>query len=387
MVGPGAVPRGLAPEQGALLGVALAFHRAPLIARGGEFVSRFVRWRAQAASPASTRTEEEPPVRAAPPSSSSRPDPDAGPGPPVPVEAAPPPPAPPQAVRAAAGDGGRGDGASATWEAAAGASPPAAAGELPESGPLAAGPPPGERPAGAPRGPGDGSPGVDRPSPAEVERREPPPRLVPPPVEAVETMSGACGVFYLVNAVRALGFFPALDEHFRLPPVVGGWGWIELLARALLTPRAAGLAHDPVWRVLAGLDGRGPDEPAGHGFIAPGAETLPGAWAALLPDTGAARPAPPPPLGLDPPPPLRRFLGLVVPFVRLRLEAALRAAGAEDGLETALFRRVGLIQATRAHVEVRMELDQASLPVRLAGLDANPGWVPELARVVTFHYA
>jgi hypothetical protein len=26
------------------------------------------------------------------------------------------------------------------------------------------------------------------------------------------------------------------------------------------------------------------------------------------------------------------------------------------------------------------------LPVRLAGLDINPGWVPWLGRVVTFHY-
>jgi hypothetical protein len=33
-----------------------------------------------------------------------------------------------------------------------------------------------------------------------------------------------------------------------------------------------------------------------------------------------------------------------------------------------------------------MDLKHVSLPVRLAGLDANPGWYPELGRVVTFHY-
>jgi len=49
--------------------------------------------------------------------------------------------------------------------------------------------------------------------------------------------------------------------------------------------------------------------------------------------------------------------------------------------------RIGTVEATRTHVDVRMALDQATLPVRLAGLDATPGWVPELARVVTFTFA
>jgi hypothetical protein len=31
-------------------------------------------------------------------------------------------------------------------------------------------------------------------------------------------------------------------------------------------------------------------------------------------------------------------------------------------------------------------MDQVDIAVRLAGLDANPGWVPSLGRVVTFYY-
>jgi hypothetical protein len=222
---------------------------------------------------------------------------------------------------------------------------------------------------------------------AEAAWEEPPVRIVGPGIDAAESMSGACGVFFLVNVVRSLGFFRALDEHFRLPSVMGGWGWIELLSRALLGPRAAGLAHDPVWRVLAALDGREPQEPAGMGFVSPSVDTVPEAWTAVLRGAGVSDSAPSPPLGMDPSPPLRRFLDLVVPFVRLRLEATLRAAGAEEELESALFRRVGLVRVTRSHVDVRMELDQVSVPVRAAGLDATPGWVPELSRVVTFHFA
>ena len=33
-----------------------------------------------------------------------------------------------------------------------------------------------------------------------------------------------------------------------------------------------------------------------------------------------------------------------------------------------------------------MDLDQIDIAVRLAGLDANPGWVPALGRVVTFSF-
>jgi hypothetical protein len=226
------------------------------------------------------------------------------------------------------------------------------------------------------------------PSVSAAERwEEPVVRVVGPPIDAAETMSGACGVFFVVNVVRSLGFFRALDEHFHLPSVIGGWGWIELLSRALLGPDAAGLAHDPVWRVLAGLDGREPEEPAGMGFVPPSVETLPEAWSALLRGAGVDHPEPSPPLGIAPSPHLQRFLDLVVPFVRLRIEATLRAAGAEEELESALVRRVGLVQVTRSHVDVRMELDQVSVPVRMAGVDATPGWVPELARVVTFHFA
>lgn len=207
------------------------------------------------------------------------------------------------------------------------------------------------------------------------------------PPEEARAASAACGVFYLVNVLRSLGFHRALDEHFEVPPVVGGWAWVELVARGLLGPRAGGLADDPVWRLLAELDGRAPDALPGGGFVPPASERLPDAWIDRFGGHPPA-PEPSPPLGMDAHPELQRFLDLVIPVIRARVLAALRAAGGdpEEGLETLLIRRLGTVEATRTHVDVRMELDQATLPVRLAGLDATPGWVPELARVVTFYF-
>ena len=44
------------------------------------------------------------------------------------------------------------------------------------------------------------------------------------------------------------------------------------------------------------------------------------------------------------------------------------------------------IHFTPSHVDMYLPLSAVQLPVRLAGLDINPGWLPWLGRVVTFHY-
>jgi hypothetical protein len=378
-----AVPRTLATEQAALLGAGLMLHRAPLVARSTAFVARFVRWRAEAAHAREAAPElraDVSPARS--PSDERR--------------------AVPSPERANAGPSiDRTPGAGTDRSVSPDLHPPTRMedGETERRIESASSPDPHLPAAVAVAGdePKSGSTG-DTASPIAVtgETRAATPgeaeawgvRVLAPPAEEARAASGACGVFFLVNALRSLGFFRALDEHFALPPVVGGWGWVELVARALLGPRAGGLADDPVWRVLAELDGRAPDELPGGGFVAPGTWTLPGGWIDLF------RGSPPPPepsapLGVHPPAGLQRFLDLVTPVVGARIRLALAAAGADpdEPLETALLRRLGTVEATRTHVDVRMDMDQATLPVRLSGLDANPGWVPELARVVTFHFA
>ena len=50
-----------------------------------------------------------------------------------------------------------------------------------------------------------------------------------------------------------------------------------------------------------------------------------------------------------------------------------------------LFRR-GRLEWTATHVDLHMTMDQVDIAVRLAGLDANPGWVPALGLVITFYF-
>ncbi|MCA9968898.1 MAG: hypothetical protein KC425_01720, partial [Anaerolineales bacterium] len=81
------------------------------------------------------------------------------------------------------------------------------------------------------------------------------------------------------------------------------------------------------------------------------------------------------------------WLALALPFIRWRLTQALRPAAAAAPPDLAqLLLRPGRLFVTRSHVDLVLRLDDVSLPLRLAGLDWNPGWLPEFGRVVTFHY-
>ncbi|MEF8940936.1 MAG: hypothetical protein V5A22_13915, partial [Salinivenus sp.] len=90
------------------------------------------------------------------------------------------------------------------------------------------------------------------------------------------------GVLYLVNVLDALDL-PAATET---PPVgehVGAWATLEALARTLLGPDDDTLRpNDPLWRVLATLDGRRPEARAGRALgekaDAPDAYRIPPAW-------------------------------------------------------------------------------------------------------------
>ncbi|MDX8129075.1 hypothetical protein QLH52_17380 [Methylomonas sp. OY6] len=46
----------------------------------------------------------------------------------------------------------------------------------------------------------------------------------------------------------------------------------------------------------------------------------------------------------------------------------------------------GQIQYSPSHIDLYVPMNAIRLPVRLAGLDINPGWLPWLGRVVSFHY-
>ena len=188
------------------------------------------------------------------------------------------------------------------------------------------------------------------------------------------------GVFFLINAVEKLGFFDMLTEHFRVGSSIGGWQWLTILARCLIPRRDRQLANDPLFAALRSLEPS--DQPAPI-FRGSDRYTLPPSWR-----SGARRRRPRAAglgSGATGNPELDRFLRFVVPFLRWRLGRALSLEPNEEIAEE-LLARDGEVAIATSHIDVRMPLDQVRLSVRLSGLDANPGFVPALGRVITFHF-
>ncbi len=152
--------------------------------------------------------------------------------------------------------------------------------------------------------------------------------IVPEPELGVTTAVG--GLWYLVNVLIVLDW-PGLDHNLT------SWHQLSALAQALLPE----VPLDPVWELLADLAG----EPIAPDNLA--------CWQALA-------------------------LTQVQAYLTDRLEHPEEIANYL--LEPAT------LYLTRTHVDLVFTLDQIRLDLRLAGLDRDPGWVPELARVITFHY-
>jgi hypothetical protein len=229
------------------------------------------------------------------------------------------------------------------------------------------------------------------------------------------------GVFYLIQLLLR-------SDLLFFDIGLGGWALLDLLARCLLYPRWAEVSEDPVWQALALLDGREPGTDPGVAFEPQTLYEAPESWLRdlepcrryvrfrsgrmelwnpegfLTLDVLQESPArlasdpPSPPVGwaqrrawrhhaavcvagLTIAPPLRRFLHFLLPYARWRLRRALGEANLNEVLS-----RKGMLYVTHSHVDLAMTMDQISLPARLAGLDANPGWVPLLGRVIRFHF-
>ncbi|PZV06765.1 MAG: hypothetical protein DCF32_09070 [Leptolyngbya sp.] len=138
------------------------------------------------------------------------------------------------------------------------------------------------------------------------------------------------GLWYLVNVLVALDW---PGRTTTLTP----WHQLPALAQALLPD----VPLDPVWGLLAEIAG----DPIPQSDLVQWQETT---------------------------------LAQVRPYLAARLEQP--EAIADYLLEPAT------LYLTRTHVDVVFALDQIRLDVRMAGLDQDPGWVPELARAIAFHY-
>jgi hypothetical protein len=160
-----------------------------------------------------------------------------------------------------------------------------------------------------------------------------------PTVEGVVTWLG--GVFFLIEALRQFRAAEPETADWELAARCGWWGVLGGLARRLLPPDHPG-ADDPVWGVLAELGGGQPRDD------------------------------------------LSEWLHDVQPgFVAVLTE---RLGCGVDELAPVLLERPARIHSNRTHVDVYLPLSSATVAVRRTGFDRDPGWVPELSRVIAFHF-
>jgi hypothetical protein len=251
------------------------------------------------------------------------------------------------------------------------------------------------------------------------------------------------GALYLVNVMRALNLHECLAESWQPFEPINTWELVEGLARSLLGNADGAQRDDPIWMALAGLAGREPSQALGANFTAARQYDLPRAWLRHWPTASTdqyffsvsasrlhiwsqsgyvlarrdcpndndarardilgkyldgaedvslvSRPAGEVPLAnLNGPftecisHNFRDWLALALPYIRRRLAHSLNIEADQVGKE--LLQHRGRLYVTRMHVDVKLPLAGISIAVRRAGLDVDPGWVPELGRIVKFHY-
>jgi hypothetical protein len=141
--------------------------------------------------------------------------------------------------------------------------------------------------------------------------------------------------FYAVNLMTRLDL-PRVDS---LEPE-SGWATLEALGRSLLptacTTEPTTEHQDPIWRILAELDGRDPSTPT----------------------------------------PVR--LGALTHRLHGLLE--------RHRLAPEVFAQPGTLVVGRTHIDVVLGLHQIDLAARSSGLDHDPGWVPALGRIIAYHF-
>lgn len=154
-----------------------------------------------------------------------------------------------------------------------------------------------------------------------------------PDFASVITRQG--GLFYLLNVLNRREAQSLLGDYWEHLP--NGWGWLYRLGQELQLDEG-----DPVVTLIAHQLG-----------FASAAE-------------------------LDQLPPLPARADL--------LALAQRWYGRSGLWHNGLLQLQARVQVSPSHVDLYAGLNAVQLPVRLAGLDINPGWLPWLGKVVSFHY-
>lgn len=197
------------------------------------------------------------------------------------------------------------------------------------------------------------------------------------------------GALYLINVMERMGLPRSFKEGWQVDARISCWGLLEILARGLLAPSGNRYVDDPLWLMLLQLDGRESAESVADSFSLPAKFQPPQDWPQIRSEdewmgwslhSGQL---------LDPlgPAPLR-WLTLVLPHVLTWLRRTLFLGDDLSDYERAkTFSCLrSRLYVTSTHVDLVMNIDQIFLPVRMSGLDQDPGWLPHWGRVIRFHF-
>lgn len=162
---------------------------------------------------------------------------------------------------------------------------------------------------------------------------------LPEVAHVLRVRTGFGGIFYLLNAALAMGWYSDFTAPRGPNLALSPWDWLALVGRAWF---ARSFTHDPVAGLLVQLAGRE-------------ARTL-------------RRP---------------RGFQAQLDALHTRLQQAL---GAEGDVTALVCRHHAEVVATPTRVDVHLALAELPLALRLAGLDRDPGWIPAAGRALAFHF-
>ncbi len=204
-----------------------------------------------------------------------------------------------------------------------------------------------------------------------------------PGPEGIATKLG--GVFYLINVVERFPPTVQADEPASEEVSMTRWEWLDALARGLLGRAGWVDWQDALWPCLAELGGRDLHQPPGTAWPPANPTALLRHWREVDHLEDPIELIPPhslPGCGLAPV--AAAWIAPVLPFIESKLAGALGCR--TDELVPTLLEAPARVFVTATHVDVVLPLEAISLPVRRAGLDRDPGWLPAWGRVIQFQF-
>ena len=85
--------------------------------------------------------------------------------------------------------------------------------------------------------------------------------------------------------------------------------------------------------------------------------------------------------------PRQRWLSWLLSYLQARLALALGIDASTNDVAALLCRQPASVRCDMTTLQVRLPLATLPLPVRIAGLDRDPGWIPAAGRALQFQFS